>query len=140
METVSEKGGEEITQMIYKLDHIVLTVGDIERTVSFYTNILGMEARTSKEGRHSLHFGDAKINLHEKGREFTPKAALPTPGSADLCFLSTVPVADIADCVSSRGIEIIEGPVERQGVAGPLTSIYFRDPDGNLIEVSNKAD
>ena len=126
-----------MTQMVYKLDHIVLTVGDIEKTVSFYTDVLGMKARTSKEGRRSLHFGAAKINLHEKGREFTPKAALPTPGSADLCFLSEVPVAEMKDHIAAKGIKIIEGPVARQGAAGPLMSIYFRDPDGNLIEVSN---
>src|ERR671914_448145 len=109
------------------LDHLVLTVADIDRTRDFYERVLGMEPVVFGEGRHALAFGQQKINLHEAGREFEPKAAVSTPGSADLCFLTNTPMA-----------EVLEGPVRRTGATGPLLSVYLRDPDQNLIEVSNR--
>ena len=120
------------------LDHLVLTVADIDRTRDFYERVLGMEPVVFGEGRHALAFGTQKINLHEAGREFEPKAAVPTPGSADLCFLTNAPVAEVVEHLGANGVEILEGPVRRMGAAGPITSVYFRDPDGNLLEVSNR--
>ena len=126
--------------MIDRLDHLVLTVRDIDATVAFYVGVLGMDEVTFGAGRKALRFGDQKINLHEAGREFEPKADRPTPGSADLCFVSAVPVEEVADRVRQSGIDVIEGPVARTGAVGPIRSVYFRDPDGNLIEVSNYSD
>ena len=121
-----------------RLDHIVLTVRDVEATAAFYTRALGMELRTFGEGRRkALHFGAQKINLHEAGREFEPKAARPTPGSADLCFLTGEPLADVARRLEACGHPAFEGPVARTGALGPITSIYTHDPDGNLIEIAN---
>lgn len=121
--------------MILTIDHLVLTVASIERTCRFYENHLGMERKIFADGRTALHFGNHKINLHEKGREFEPGAGHPTTGSADLCFL----VADIAATtrrLEETGIDLIEGPVPRTGARGAMISIYCRDPDGNLIELS----
>lgn len=119
---------------IDRLDHLVLTVASIEASVAFYTGVLGMEAVTFRGGRTALVFGPSKINLHEGGREFSPKALRPTPGSADLCFI----VEDVLDDVARElGSLIEEGPVERTGAGGPIMSIYLRDPDQNLIELSN---
>jgi len=123
--------------VIQSLDHLVLTVADIGATVAFYTGHLGMEAVSFGDGRRALAFGSQKINLHRAGREFEPKAARPTPGSGDLCFLTGVPVGELAEELASKGIGIEEGPVTRTGATGPLLSIYIRDPDGNLIEISN---
>jgi catechol 2,3-dioxygenase-like lactoylglutathione lyase family enzyme len=120
------------------LDHLVLTVADIDRTRDFYERVLGMEPVVFGEGRHALAFGTQKINLHEAGREFEPKAAAPTPGSADLCFLTTSSAAEVVEHLEANSVEIIEGPVRRTGATGPITSVYFRDPDGNLLEVSNR--
>jgi catechol 2,3-dioxygenase-like lactoylglutathione lyase family enzyme len=120
------------------LDHLVLTVADVGRTCDFYKRVLGMEPVVFGKGCHALAFGAQKINLHEAGWEFEPKAALPTPGSADLCFLTYTPVAEVVEHLAANGIEILEGPVRRTGAAGPITSVYFRDPDGNLIEVSSR--
>ncbi len=120
------------------LDHLVLTVADIDRTRDFYERVLGMEPVVFGEGRHALAFGTQKINLHEAGREFEPKAATPTPGSADLCFLTNSSVAEVVEHLEANSVEIIEGPVRRTGATGPITSVYFRDPDGNLIEVSSR--
>jgi catechol 2,3-dioxygenase-like lactoylglutathione lyase family enzyme len=120
------------------LDHLVLTVADVGRTRDFYERVLGMEPVVFGEGRHALAFGAQKINLHEAGREFEPKAAVPTPGSADLCFLTHAPVAEVVEHLAATGVEILEGPVRRTGAAGPITSVYLRDPDGNLIEVSGR--
>ncbi len=120
------------------LDHLVLTVADIDRTRDFYERVLGMEPVVFGEGRHALAFGAQKINLHEAGREFEPKAAAPTPGSADLCFLTNASVAEVVEHLEANSVEIIEGPVRRTGATGPITSVYFRDPDGNLLEVSNR--
>jgi catechol 2,3-dioxygenase-like lactoylglutathione lyase family enzyme len=120
------------------LDHLALTVADIDRTRDFYERVLGTEPVVFGEGRHALEFGTQKINLHEAGREFEPKAATPTPGSADLCFLTNSSVAEVVEHLEANGVEIIEGPVRRTGATGPITSVYFRDPDGNLLEVSNR--
>ncbi|MEM8841943.1 MAG: VOC family protein [Pseudomonadota bacterium] len=124
--------------LIQSLDHLVLTVASIEASVSFYAGVLGMEEIRFGAGRIALAFGSQKINLHQAGREFEPKAAHPGPGSADLCFLSETPVAEIAARLAAMGVEIEEGPVPRTGATGPITSIYLRDPDANLIEISNR--
>ena len=123
---------------IDSLDHLVFTVADVEATCRFYSRVLGMEVVTFGQGRKALQFGSQKINLHQQGREFEPKAARPTPGSADLCFLTTVPLADVVAHLQSAGVAIVEGPVQRTGATGPILSVYFRDPDGNLIEVANQ--
>jgi catechol 2,3-dioxygenase-like lactoylglutathione lyase family enzyme len=121
---------------ILSLDHLVLTVGNIEATCAFYTGVLGMEVVTFGQGRKALAFGSQKINLHERGKEFEPKAGQPTPGSADLCFLTDGPLSEVIEQLNSLGVPILEGPVARTGAVGPLRSVYFRDPDANLIEVS----
>jgi catechol 2,3-dioxygenase-like lactoylglutathione lyase family enzyme len=121
--------------MIRSLDHLVLTVADVERTVAFYARVLGMERVTFDDGRRALAFGEQKLNLHRAGHEFEPKAAHPTPGSADLCFLSDEPPEATIARLAEHGVEVEEGPVERTGATGPIVSVYFRDPDGNLIEV-----
>ena len=115
----------------------MLTVADIEATCAFYESVLGMETVTFGEGRKALTFGEQKINLHQAGREFEPKANHPTPGSADLCFLAHTPVAEIIDHLGRCGIAVEEGTVHRTGAMGPILSVYFRYLDGNLIEVSN---
>jgi catechol 2,3-dioxygenase-like lactoylglutathione lyase family enzyme len=122
--------------MIESLDHLVLTVRDLDATARFYVEGLGMRLETFDEGRKALRFGAQKINLHVAGREFEPKAAHPLPGSADLCFLTERPLAEISARLAALGHPIIEGPVARTGAAGPITSIYARDPDGNLIEIA----
>ncbi len=122
---------------ITRLDHLVLTVRDIEVTCEFYRRVLGMQVIQFGEGRRGLRFGEQKINLHEVGKEFEPKALRPTAGSADLCFLLQTPLAQASHHVRSLGVEIIEGPVSRTGALGPIRSIYLRDPDGNLIELAN---
>ena len=119
------------------IDHLVLTVKDVDETCRFYTSLLGMGVLTFLDDRKALLFGDQKINLHQHGQEFEPKARRPKPGSADLCFITETPIQDAAAHVRSCGVEIIEGPVPKTGAKGPIDSIYFRDPDGNLIEVSN---
>jgi catechol 2,3-dioxygenase-like lactoylglutathione lyase family enzyme len=121
---------------IDRFDHIVLTVADVDRTVGFYTRVLGMRAVTFGDGRRALHFGGNKINLHQAGREFEPKAARPAPGSADLCLISTTPIDAAVRHLEQAGVVIEEGPVPRVGAQGPMTSVYFRDPDGNLIEIA----
>jgi len=123
---------------ISKIDHLVLTVTDIEKTASFYVSVLGMVKEVFGDGRIALKCGSQKINLHELGKEFEPKANKPMPGSADLCFITHTPLDDAMAHVKGCGVEIIEGPVERTGTNGPLRSFYFRDPDQNLIEVANE--
>lgn len=125
--------------MISSLDHIVLTVRSIEDTVRFYTEVLGMEQEIFGTGRVALNFGAQKINLHESGKEFEPKANSPTPGSADVCFITDLPISEAYDRVSEKSVCIIEGIVSRTGAVGPIQSFYFRDPDHNLIEVSSYA-
>jgi len=119
------------------IDHVVLTVRDIPATVAFYTRVLGMREEVFGAGRRALVFGRCKLNLHQAGREFEPKAAQPTPGAVDLCLIARTPLADIADQLAAQGVAIEQGPVERTGAQGPLLSLYVRDPDGNLIELSN---
>ncbi len=122
---------------ISQLDHLVLTVSDLERTCAFYCKCLGMEIRTADNNRKSLHFGTCRINLHPAGAEFTPHALRPTPGSADICLLTQAPIKQVIKHLADHQIQIIEGPVERTGATGTLLSVYFRDPDGNLLEVAN---
>ncbi|MEW6671265.1 MAG: VOC family protein [Thermodesulfobacteriota bacterium] len=123
---------------IEKLDHLVLTVKDIATTSEFYMTALGMKLVTFTGNRKALTFNTGKINLHQAGNEFEPKALRPTPGSADLCFITKTPVAAVAKHLRAHSIPIIAGPLKKAGAFGPLLSIYFRDPDGNLIEVSNE--
>jgi catechol 2,3-dioxygenase-like lactoylglutathione lyase family enzyme len=122
---------------IDRLDHLVLTVADIPATIGFYTRVLGMEHVTFGDGRHALAFGDSKINLHRIGREFEPKARRPTRGSADLCFVVRTPLSQVLAELISKGVPVEEGPVKRTGALGPIESVYLRDPDGNLIEISS---
>ena len=122
---------------IDRLDHLVLTVKDIEATCSFYQRVLGMTVVTFGEGRKAIAFGNQKINLHQQGREFEPKADRPTPGSADLCFITDTALGDFVEHLRSCGVDVLEGPVERTGATGTISSIYLRDPDRNLVEVSN---
>ena len=121
---------------ITQLDHLVITVRDLDATIRFYTEALGMTEVTFGDGRKALAFGNQKINLHVAGHEFEPQAASPTPGSADLCFLTDTPPEELAERLRSLDISIELGPVPRTGATGPITSIYIRDPDGNLIELA----
>jgi len=122
---------------IDRIDHLVLTAQDIPATCAFYERVLGMQIVTFGGARVALSFGSQKINLHQKGQEFEPKAAHPTPGSADLCFITTVPLPDVIAHLETCGVKIELGTVTRTGALGTMQSIYFRDPDDNLIEVSN---
>lgn len=126
--------------IIDRLDHAVLTVRDVERSCEFYSRVLGMEAITFGEGRRALRFGRQKFNLHQAGREFEPKARTPTPGSADFCLITTTPLAQVIEHLGKCGVEILEGPVAKTGATGPIESVYFRDPDENLVEVSRYRD
>ena len=121
---------------VNRIDHFVLTVADIDVTVAFYERVLGMTSVTFAGGRRALAFGRQKINLHAAGREFAPKAVRPTPGSADLCFVVDGPIDAVVAHLESQSVTLEEGPVTRTGALGPITSVYFRDPDGNLIEAS----
>jgi catechol 2,3-dioxygenase-like lactoylglutathione lyase family enzyme len=123
---------------IERLDHLVLTVKDIATTCAFFQTAFGMKAITFSENRKALVYKTGKINLHEAGNEFSPKALQPTPGSADLCFVTKTPISAVAEHLRSHSIPVVEGPVKRTGACGPLLSIYLRDPDGNLIEISNE--
>jgi catechol 2,3-dioxygenase-like lactoylglutathione lyase family enzyme len=122
---------------IDRIDHLVLTVADIDRTIDFYDRVLGMQPVTFGNGRRALAFGAHKLNLHAAGNEFEPKAVRPTPGSADFCLITTTPIADVVAHLHAHGVGVEEGPVARTGATGPITSVYFRDPDQNLVEVSN---
>ena len=122
---------------IKNLDHLVLTVADIDKTIEFYTRIRGFKAVTFGANRKALIFGNQKINLHQKGHEFEPKAGFPTCGSADLCFIAETDIHDVMAELKQNNIEITEGIVDRTGALGKIQSVYFRDPDHNLIEVSN---
>ena len=121
---------------IDRLDHLVLTVRDVEATCAFYSRVLGMKAVEFGAGRRALAFGRQKINLHPAGAPISPHAASPLPGSADLCFISQTPIPEILASLQREGVAVELGPVRRTGALGPITSVYFRDPDGNLIEVS----
>jgi catechol 2,3-dioxygenase-like lactoylglutathione lyase family enzyme len=120
-----------------RIDHLVLTVQNIEATCDFYVRVLGMRVVTFGNDRKALQFGQQKINLHEVGKEFEPKAMKPTPGSGDMCFITSVPLNEVMQHIRSQEIEIVEGPVRRTGAIGPIESVYVRDPDGNLVEVGN---
>jgi catechol 2,3-dioxygenase-like lactoylglutathione lyase family enzyme len=122
--------------LIDRIDHLVLTVRDIEASCAFYSRALGMEVVTFGAGRKALAFGAQKINLHRYGHEFEPKAAHPTPGSADVCLIAAIPLADVIAHLDACAVEILEGPVARTGAAGPIESVYIRDPDCNLIEIA----
>jgi catechol 2,3-dioxygenase-like lactoylglutathione lyase family enzyme len=122
--------------VIDHLDHVVLTVADIDATTAFYTSALGMEAVAFGK-RKALRFGEQKINLHQAGKEFEPKAARPTPGSGDLCFITKAPIEEVIAHLKALHHPIELGPVERDGALGAIRSIYLRDPDFNLIEISN---
>lgn len=122
---------------IERLDHLVLTAKDLQATIHFYARVLGMETVEFQPGRFALHFGEQKINLHEAGREFEPKARLPTPGSEDLCFVVPIPIDEVVEHVRGLGVTIEQGPVDRTGALGPMRSVYLRDPDGNLIEIAS---
>jgi catechol 2,3-dioxygenase-like lactoylglutathione lyase family enzyme len=125
------------TMKINALDHLVLTVKDIEATCAFYAKALGMNVVTFGEGRKALAFGTQKINLHQQGKEFDPKAHRPTPGSGDICLITSVDLPEVLAHLKACDVELIDGPVRRTGAVGTLLSVYFRDPDLNLIEVSN---
>ncbi|MGD8522006.1 MAG: VOC family protein [Desulfobacterales bacterium] len=121
---------------IKHIDHLVLTVKDIHASCRFYTTVLGMEEVSFGQGRKAVVFGDQKINFHQYGQELEPKALHPTRGSGDLCLITDDSISDAIGQIQSSGIEIIEGPVARTGAKGPMTSIYIRDPDENLIEIA----
>jgi catechol 2,3-dioxygenase-like lactoylglutathione lyase family enzyme len=122
---------------IKNLDHLVLTVANLESTCKFYSLALGMEIIEFGENRKALKFGNQKINLHQYGLEFEPKAFKPMPGTAYLCFITDFPLREVMQELKEKCIEIEEGPLERTGANGKIISIYLRDPDMNLIEVSN---
>ncbi|MGI3428896.1 VOC family protein [Providencia stuartii] len=123
--------------MINHLDHLVLTTTDQNACIDFYTHVLKMKLITFGEQRYALQFGEQKINIHQYGKEFEPKAHLPVSGSLDLCFISNTPINQIMTFIQQQGVEIIEGPVKRTGAMGEILSIYIRDPDLNLIEIAN---
>ena len=124
---------------IDSIDHVVFTVKDINASCEFYSKVLGMEVVTFGEGRKALAFGSQKINLQQLGRESTLIAEKPTPGSADICFVTSVPLSEVIAHLNSSGVRLVGGPVERNGARGMMTSVYFRDPDLNLVEISNYA-
>jgi catechol 2,3-dioxygenase-like lactoylglutathione lyase family enzyme len=122
---------------IDRIDHVVMTVRSVDATCAFYERVLGMQAVTFAGGRRALAFGRQKINLHEAGREFEPKAHVAAPGTLDICLVTTTPLPQVIEHLARCNVTIIEGPVAKTGATGPLRSVYFRDPDQNLIEVSN---
>ena len=123
--------------LIQGIDHFVLVVKDTARTCSFYSRVLGMRAEEMRPGRWSLHFGRQKINLQEVGLNVDPLARRPTPGAADFCLLTDVPLDEVMAHLRTCSVDIVDGPTRRIGAAGPLLSVYFYDPDDNLVEVSN---
>jgi catechol 2,3-dioxygenase-like lactoylglutathione lyase family enzyme len=122
---------------ISRLDHLVLTVADLDETSGFYQRVLGMRPVTFGAGRRALEFGTSKINLHQAGQEIAPHASCPVPGSADLCLITTTPARQVLAHLSAQRVSVEDGPVPRTGALGPITSIYIRDPDGNLIEIAS---
>lgn len=126
--------------MIHHLDHLVLTTTDEAACIEFYVGLLGMTLESFGQGRKALKFGQQKINVHVKGREFEPKAHLPVPGALDLCFIADRPLDEVIAELQAKGANIIEGPVMRTGATYPIRSVYLRDPDLNLIEISERAD
>ncbi|EMA4782692.1 VOC family protein [Providencia alcalifaciens] len=122
--------------MINRLDHLVLTTTHLDACLDFYQRVLKMSVMTFGEQRYALQFGQQKINIHQYGKEFEPKAHLPVPGALDLCFISDIPLEQVQAHIEQQGVKIVEGPVKRTGAMGPIMSIYLRDPDLNLIEIS----
>jgi len=122
--------------MIDHLDHLVLTTAHEEACIRFYVDVMGMSLESFGAGRKAFRFGNQKINLHVKGHEFEPKAQLPTPGSLDLCFIASVPLDEVVARLSEKGVPVLEGPVMRTGATSRIRSVYVRDPDMNLIEIS----
>ena len=122
---------------IARIDHLVLTVADVAASCDFYSRVLNMQVVAFGDGRKALSFGQQKINLHQSGKEFEPKAERSTPGSADICLITETPIGQVVRHLIACGIHVLEGPVPRTGATGPIVSVYFRDSDGNLIEVSN---
>ena len=135
----NQNSSADTYNMIDSIDHIVLTVTDLAQTIAFYQDALDMQIEYFGQNneRVALKFGIQKINLHQWHKEFEPQAARPTPGAIDLCFLSTVPLNTIIKTLEQKGIAIVEGPIERTGAQGRILSIYIRDPDANLLEISN---
>lgn len=125
-----------MTIHIESLDHLVLTVRDLQATCAFYERVLGMQTVTFANGRSALQFGQQKINLHLAGKEFEPKATVPMPGSADFCLITTQPIDQVIAHLKDCGVAIVAGPVAKVGAMGPIESVYMRDPDGNLVEVA----
>ena len=123
---------------VRSLDHLVLTVASIERTAAFYARVLGMEVRTFGQGRVALHFGRQKINLHEAGHVLDPNVRHATPGSADFCLLTDTPIDGVLAHLRACGVAVVEGPVNRTGSVLALRSVYFHDPDENLVEVAHE--
>lgn len=124
--------------MIDHLDHLVLTATDAEATQDFYIRVLGMQLETFGAGRMAFKFGNQKINLHIRGHEFEPKAHLPVPGALDLCFIASIPLDQVIERLTEAKWPIVEGPIQRTGATGPIRSVYVRDPDLNLIEISEQ--
>lgn len=122
--------------MIDHLDHLVLTTVDVNACKDFYSRVMGMQPETFGNGRLAFRFGQQKINVHERGREFEPKAHLPVPGALDLCFIASIGLEAVIERLNAEQWPIIEGPVQRTGATGPIRSVYVRDPDLNLIEIS----
>lgn len=127
-----------MTIRISRFDHLAVTVADMTRSIDFYRRVLGAEEIVFGEGRRALKLGANKFNLHDATTAISPVAAAPTPGAIDICLISETPMPAILDHLAACGVAIVEGPVPRTGAAGPILSVYFRDPDGNLIEVSNR--
>ena len=119
------------------IDHVVLTVADVEITLAWYQRVLGMKAESYGQGRRALVFGKQKLNVHPKDNDFDPKAAAPTLGALDLCLISSTPLTKVLEHFKNQRVKVEKGPVKRMGVGGLITSVYIRDPDGNLIEISN---
>lgn len=124
--------------MIDHLDHLVLTTTDLHACKDFYVRVMGMQPETFGAGRLAFRFGNQKINIHERGREFEPKAHLPVPGALDLCFIASMGLEQVIAHLQAQQWPIIEGPVQRTGATGPIRSVYVRDPDLNLIEISER--
>lgn len=122
---------------ITHLDHLVLTVRDVDRTCAFYSDVLGMERRSFGQDRLALHFGSQKINLHQADKPIDPNVRHATPGSGDLCFITPTPIAQVVEHLAAHGVAVITGPAERIGARGRLLSVYIYDPDENLIEIAN---
>ena len=124
---------------IQAIDHFVLTVASIDTSCEFYASVLGMQVETFGEGRKALRFGSQKINLHQIGKEFEPKAKRPTTGSADFCLIVATPIKQVIKHLGRCRVEIEQGPITRTGAEGPIVSVYIRDPDENLVEISNRS-